>query len=495
MKFHSSTRFKMLSLFVFICMCTVAQSQPHDKSVKPTSTDPKSLINRAIEAVGINRAQDKVLHYYIMEGAEQNYQSDRTYPPFFSAMSSTEIWFDPSTIAERSASTTVFPGFGPGRLRTTLTGLSATFAVRDTTLTPVPEIFAPMRKLNAWAVLLEWKQANDVRVDKPQYYRDYWRDVLVRKGQKGEEHLFLDQKTGYPIKLDYEEKHYLWGQVHVEFVYSNWIEVGTASISFASTAFRLADGATEVTRTVGKIELIEKTQVPSLALPAINKPQENQTPAFLLPSPPDTAGISNSTYLVRNPGYTEAVALINDTVYVFDATQAEERAKQDEAWIKKLFPGNHPIVLVVTDLAWPHIAGVRYWVAQGAIVISHRVSESFLKKVIGRKWTLAPDLLEQRRGKVKFKFKGVDSSLKLAGGKVQIYPIDGIGSEGALMAYLPEDGFLWASDYIQRLDASSKYTIEVWQAAKRVGITPQRVAAQHLPLTPWSKIELLQPQN
>lgn len=490
MKFYSSSGTKMLSFFVFICMTTAVQSQPQSKSVKATSTDPQSLINRAIEAVGINRAQDKVLHYNTMEGAEQNYQSDRTYPPFFSAMFSRELWFDPSTIAERSASTGVFPGGGPGQARSMLTGSSATYAVRDTNLTPVPEIFAPMRKLNAWAVLLEWKQAHDARVDKPQYYRDYWRDVLVRKTQNGEERLFLDQKTGYPIKLDYEEKHYLWGQVHVEFIYSTWIEAGNAYIPSAS--FRVVDGATEVTRTLGTVELIEKTKAPSLALPATNKPQVNQTPLFLQPLPPDTVGVGKSTFLLRNPGYTEAVALINDTVYVFDATQAEERSKQDEGWIKKLFPGNHPVVLVVTDLAWPHIAGVRYWVAQGATVISHRISEAFLKKVTGRKWTLAPDLLEQRRGKVKLKFKGVNTALRLAGGKIQLYAIDGVGSEGALMAYLPDDGFLWASDYIQRLDQPAKYTTEVWQATKRVGITPQRVAAQHLRLTPWSTIESLQ---
>ncbi|MBI3579327.1 MAG: hypothetical protein HY089_07965, partial [Ignavibacteriales bacterium] len=101
---------KMLSFFVFICMFSIVQSQPHGKSVKATSNDPQSLINRAIEAVGINRAQEKILHYHTIEGTEQNYQSDRTYPPFFSAMFSRELWLDPSTIAERSASTMVFPG-------------------------------------------------------------------------------------------------------------------------------------------------------------------------------------------------------------------------------------------------------------------------------------------------------------------------------------------------------------------------------------------------
>jgi hypothetical protein len=36
------------------------------------------------------------------------------------------------------------------------------------------------------------------------------------------------------------------------------------------------------------------------------------------------------------------------------------------------------------------------------------------------------------------------------------------------------------------------YTSEVWRAAQRDGLHPERTAAEHLPLTPWSKIEELQ---
>ena len=58
-------------------------------------------------------------------------------------------------------------------------------------------------------------------------------------------------------------------------------------------------------------------------------------------------------------------------------------------------------MLVVTDLAWPHIGGVRYWVANGVPIITHRMSRSFLEEVINRRWTLKPDLLEQRRASTK----------------------------------------------------------------------------------------------
>src|SRR5262249_36894263 len=69
--------------------------------------------------------------------------------------------------------------------------------------------------------------------------------------------------------------------------------------------------------------------------------------------------------------------------------------------------------------------------------------------------------------------------------------IDGIGSEVALMAFVAPDHFLWASDYIQTTREPALYTCEVWSAAQREGVHPEKVAAEHLPLTPWAKIDEL----
>ena len=56
----------------------------------------------------------------------------------------------------------------------------------------------------------------------------------------------------------------------------------------------------------------------------------------------------------------------------------------------------------------------------------------------------------------------------------------------------PSDRFLWASDFIQTVDEPSQYASEVWKAAQRDNLHPERTAAEHLDLTLWSKIEQLQ---
>jgi hypothetical protein len=215
----------------------------------------------------------------------------------------------------------------------------------------------------------------------------------------------------------------------------------------------------------------------------------SELPRFLQPLPVDTDRVSDRLFLLKNPGYREAVALVGDTVFLFDATQGDGRGRLDSAWIAKLFPGPHPIVLVVTDLAWPHVAGIRYWVSRGATVVSHAMSREFLERVVRRRWTRWPDALE--RGRRPLRFRAVTDSLRLAAGEVVLHPIDGIGSEGALLGWFPGPRFLWASDYIQDLSQPTQYLSEVAAAAARTRLSPLRFAAEHVPLTEWTTVERL----
>jgi hypothetical protein len=84
----------------------------------------------------------------------------------------------------------------------------------------------------------------------------------------------------------------------------------------------------------------------------------------------------------------------------------------------------------------------------------------FLQSVIDRRGH-SRRFSEQHRKNSKFRFRGVDSRYDLANGALTLHPIDGIGSEGALMAFLPSDRFLWASDFIQTIDEPSQYASEV----------------------------------
>jgi len=454
---------------------------------------PTVLLEQAKDVMQFGRVGQSIIHYRVVAASEQNYQSDRSYPPFFAAMEVKEEWLDLQNGSERVSTQTTFPGQGPTPAQVMLTDRTRAFGLAEQQLAPLPGILMQERDLNPWAVICDWAAAGNARFAGSEPYRDYARVVLVRSTPDGEQRLFLDPKSGFPVKLDYEEKHYLWGQRHVEYLWTNWVLAG--GVMVPGSSFRLADGNVEISQTTGDVEMVARGTAPSTSLPKEPAEAADVLPLFLQSIEPKTEQIGPKTYLLSNPGYTEAVTEVGDEVFLFDATQSEERSQKDAKIIAKLFPGYRKITVVVSDLAWPHIAGVRYWVANGATIIAHSAAREFLQSAVDRRWTLAPDLLEHRRETAKLNFIGVDAPYNLAGGAISLHPIDGIGSEVSLIAYLTTERLLWASDYIQTVAEPSAYATEVWRAVQRDGLHPERTAAEHLPLTPWTKVDELQKKN
>ena len=481
-----------LGLLVTLGVRPVVAQRP---CVPVAGPEASALLARADSAMQVDRAAGKAYHWVGNRSTLENYQSDRTYPPFFSTFMSEEGWYAPATGALRTRGRVSYLSYGTNDAPEILSGPTATWLVRDTAYRAMPSLRSAgdlARGMDPWAVVRDWRSGPSVRVEGRCTYRDYPRVVLTRTAEGQTERLFLDPKTGFPVKLERREPHYLWGDQLVEYVWSNWIDVGGA-MSPGST-FRMVDGETEVSRTVATGSLVSRDSAPALTLPDPGLVQAHALPAFLEPTPPDTIRVSDRTFLLKNRGYTETVTLQRDTVFVLDATQGEARARADSSWIARLFPGPHPIVVVVTDLAWPHVAGIRFWAARGATIVAHRAAEPFLRQVLDRRWIIAPDLYERLRAArqlPRLRLRTVDASLVLAGGDLTLQPIDGITSEVALIGWIPGDRFLWASDYIQTAAGPTEYTAEVRAAARRAGITPARVAAEHLPLTPWATFDTM----
>jgi hypothetical protein len=456
--------------------------------------DPAAVLSHAFTAMGLSDVGDRVLHMRVGLTEAAAEQSERWYPPYITAQRVVDVWVDPAHSVERTtAEVYIWPGNGGvgGPPTSTLAGATATYMTRDTLVRPVGTVAKQARYLDPWLVVTEWRTDPTLAYAGECMYRDRWRSVITRQGVNGTEKLFVDATRGFPTKVEYDDPHYLWGQTTNETIYSEWIATKGAKASYPGSVYRIQDGVPVGTLTVSgpSIAVVPRDSAPSMALPA-NAPDMRKVAGRGYgggSKEPDTVRIGARTFLIVNPSYTETVTLQRDTVFLLDATIGEDRARQDSTWIAKLFPGKHAVVVVVTDLAWPHISGVRFWVARGATIVSHGESRGFLEKVTAHKWN-DPDALEKSsapRGS-QMRFRAVSDSLSLAGGAIQLYPIDGIGSEGALMAYIPADGYLWASDFVQTVRAPSQYGNEVLDAAKRVNVTPAKFAAEHLPLTDWN---------
>jgi hypothetical protein len=387
--FHKLVLSCLIGLALPAVLCAQTGSQP-DRQL----SNPQALLQRAWEVMGGREATGVLVHYRAAASLTQNYQSDRMYPPFLDFFQEQESWFNPQTAVERTALQSSYPLAKP-QTSVILTDAERAFSARENGLQGSPRYVMRPRYLNPWLVIAEWIKAGGVRVSGIERYRDFPRAVLVRQTAEGEHRLFVDPKSGFPVKLELTEKHYLWGQRRLEYVYTTW--VSAKGVAFPGASYLLADGATEISQTVGEVEVIAEASAPSLALPREPESSEDTLPRFLQPLPLEITRIGPATYILANPGYREVVTKIGDDVFLFDATQGERRAREDQEQIARLFPGKHKTTVIVTDLAWPHVAGLRYWVASGAAIVAHKTAYNFLQSVIDSKWTLAPDFLEQHR--------------------------------------------------------------------------------------------------
>ena len=455
-----------------------------DEKCRPSSIrNADSLIQASIAAIGLDRTAGRVRVGQATDVVSMKFQSDRMYPPYLRRIANPTISADWDRASQRTEQSTP-----------QITFAYVTDSTRRVLYSPRGAQLAPARQPNAaderaldpWMVLADWRSATDLRVTGECMYRDYWRTVIAHNSGPAEERLYMDAKTGFPIKLDRRDRDMLWGDVHAEYLWSIWAPAGDAVAP--EYAFRIVDGEVEHERITQRYTMQPRDSVGRLDIAA----DSQAAPARVPPPPPDTVRVSANTYVLVTPSYTNVVTLQRDTVFVLDAQTSAVRAQQDSVWIGRLFPGRHPVVLVVTDLAWPHIAGVRYWVSLGTPVVSHRASRKFLQQVVDHRWTLEPDPLEKRRSTARLRFKAVDDRLDLAGGAVRLRPIDGVGSEGAVMAYIPSDRFLYAGDYIQPGGPgsfSAIYAREVRNAVQRSGFDPDRFVAMHMKLSALRDIE------
>ena len=466
-------------------LSTVAGAQLHLKaSAEKCSAAPASSagavewLTRA-KAVTLPAVAGQVLQFRSYYDIALWEQSDRMYEPYVPNVADRNTWYDgQSGLIARQP---VERALAPNGYAAELIGPTDTYFIRDTIamkLTQGDGRAGPLHTLNPWDVLRRWDaRAGEVKVAALCNYREQPRIVLSLDTER----LYLTASDATPIKLEREEAHYLFGQVKAEYVWTTWWGVRGGG-RYPVASFLQYDGETyhRLSIGLGSARLVARDSAPKFALPAtITSPPAAMT---TMSADPDTVRVSPNTWMLVTRAYTQAVTLQRDTVFIFDATSSEARARADSAWIAKLFPGKHPVVLVVTDLAWPHISGLRFWVARGATIVSHKGSEAFLRMVVDRKWTRQPDVLEASRSSARFKFIGVTDSLRLGGGAVTVHAMRGQSTEGAVGAWVPGDQFFWAGDYIQG-DVTSPYARDVAATIRALGIAPVKIGAQHVTLS------------
>lgn len=315
--------------------------------------------------------------------------------------------------------------------------------------------------------------------------------------------LFLNAWTNVPTMLEIvrnETRFGNWGDITERRWYSFWtLEKG--GLLYPRQTTTEWNGFPFTDETVQVLKVDEPVDAASLTIPDDTKAAFAANAAKPMPTPPtvfnETRAIELTDWLVQVPGgFNVAVVKQPDGLVIMEATTGNEHAAAVIAFAKKRFPGMRIKGVVTTSDAWPHLSGIREYVAEGIPIYALDLNVSILGRFVESAHTLAPDRLEKAPKPAVFKPVSSRTVIGTGDTRIELFPAHGEIGERMMLAWFPGAHVLYSSDFIQRNQPGRgapffmpKMLMEVETAAAREKITGiERVFGMHLAPTPWSEV-------
>jgi len=196
--------------------------------------------------------------------------------------------------------------------------------------------------------------------------------------------------------------------------------------------------------------------------------------------------------VVNVPGSWDVVEIKQDDgVVILDGPLASDYSAKVIADASQRFGGAPVKAVITTSDSWPHIGGMREYVARGIPIYALDLNVPILTRLFAAKYESFPDALA--RSPKRPVMHVVTGKLAVGSGanRLEIYPYRTATGERQMMVYLPQHQLLYTSDL---------FTISGGRVflPQQVGEAVEAVSREHLPVTsafgmhydalPWSTI-------
>jgi hypothetical protein len=315
--------------------------------------------------------------------------------------------------------------------------------------------------------------------------------------------LFLNGWTNVPTMLEIvrnETRFGNWGDITERRWYSFWtLEKG--GLLYPRQTTTEWNGFPYTDETVQVLKVDEPVDAAALTIPDETKAAFAETAKRPAPAPPtvfnESRAIDLTDWLVEVPGgFNISVVKQPDGLVIMEATTGNEHAAAAMAFARKRFPGMKIKAVVTTSDAWPHLAGIREYVAEGIPIYALDLNVSILGRFVESAHTLVPDRLENAPKPAIFKPVSSRTVIGTGDTRIELFPAHGEIGERMMLAWFPGAHVLYSSDFIQRNAPGRgtpffmpKMLMEVETAVAREKITGiERVFGMHLAPTPWADV-------
>jgi len=356
--------------------------------------------------------------------------------------------------------------------------------------------------LNPERVLLTALNASDVHAEADTVLQSVPQNVIGFTLNNAPVRIYLNAYTHLPTAVDYSgplARSSYWaymGDVTMRTYYSFWwLTKGGLHLPMQWNIER--NGLAEEEVVIRKLRSDEALDEASLTIPAeVRAKFDPNAPAV----GPATVPLGNPTEpaqelapgIVFIPGRWNATLIRQDDgIVILEAPISPEYAAKVIAEAKRRFPEKPIKGVITTSDSWPHIAGVREYVAQGIPIYALDLNHPILDRMIAAPHTENPDDLQRRPQRPQFRLVKEKMSLGTGTNRIEIYPLRGETSERQMMVYWPQHRLLYGSDSFQTQGDRFFFPQEVTElmdAVKREHLQVDRFFMMHIGPTPWSEL-------
>lgn len=315
-----------------------------------------------------------------------------------------------------------------------------------------------------------------------------WHSLPVR--------IYLNAETDLPTAVEWESAYpsdmfwSIWGDVTSRVYYSFWWLQNGIHYPLQADLFR--NGMPAQTVTITKIDFNQSFPTDTFAiaadvrqafLPRATKTADDRTPSKT------TTDLAPGIVFIPGPWNTTLVRQ-DDGLVVLEAPISSGYSAKVLDFAQTKFPGVPVKAVITTSDSWPHIGGVREYVAHGTPVYVLDRTAPLIQRFLSAPRTRYPDSLAKNPRKADLHRVSSKTVIGFGPNRIEIYPIHGETSERQMMVYFPEHKLLYGSDPFQELDGTFFFpqtVSELENAVEREHLSVDRFFMMHIEVTPWSK--------
>ncbi len=362
-------------------------------------------------------------------------------------------------------------------------------------------------------ILLNALDAAEVSAeDKPAMLQGIPQNVVSFEWQKTPVRLFLNSYTNLPTAVEYVRAYPFavgflnnghwspWGDVTTRVYLSDWtLEAGGIRYPHQWNVER--NNQPYKTLTVAELAINAALPPDSFDIPeniraAYEKRKDVKFDEYSTSQlgRPDKPAQEIKPGIVFVPGSFN-VTLIKQTdgIVIIEAPISSGYSAKAIAEAEKRFPKMPIKAVISTSDAFPHIGGIREYVAHNIPLYALDLNRLLLERLIAAPRKNFPDALALKAQKPKFKVVSGKTIVGEGANRMELFPVRGEGGERMLMVYFPEHKLLYGGDLIQgaRPDGTfilPQYLAELADAASREKLPVETVYAMHTDPLPWTRL-------